>query len=613
MQAQQDVKIGEGREVMTAQAAQDAGAMVSAVGRTQVTTRGVAGPSGGSLVAGMAFSRQILDAQRDLVAQLLDQQVRRLNAGLDTGLFLTQVTLLAPDAPRLERLAAASVAAMREENVVVPVAVRPGDAALWQRAVALDLDPRPEEAGPFDALRHAQTLTSNELAALVHPIRISDGTISASLDAWPADLSRRRTRGEVAVGEVLDVNLQPDPQNVHRLGAGELMHAVIVGDSGSGKSNSALWLVSQVVNTLRQDAQGVPLPAPISGPIAPLALGGVPRIGVTVFDPTGEWRKLGKLVRPQDFRFYSLTDPQTYPLRFNPLRIPSPYIDPAKWAAALAKHWLLAYPAGATGFNQLKGAVLDTYRGAGVIAADGSVRVERSANLSMADLHRALTERLDRLRTDRSDNITAGVVKRIADKLEEFLPGGVYHRAFGQPGGTTVAEWTAPDKATVLTGKFGDDGPLKQFIIGLMVSGIYQHADERYEQMLRRGQQIPQHLLFVEEAHVVMRSDASTQTEIAQAIGEDAGLWNNVTDRGRKLGLYLWTSAQHWEPLPSGVVTSSSIAIIQKVSTVKDAEIAVSKAGRLPGKTSIDDYSKWTLSVLNMPTGVGTCAARARR
>lgn len=76
-----------------------------------------------------------------------------------------------------------------------------------------------------------------------------------------------------------------------------------------------------------------------------------------------------------------------------------------------------------------------------------------------------------------------------------------------------------------------------------------------------------------------MRSDASTQTDIAKqpqvaAIGEDAGLWHAVTDRGRKLGFYLWTSAQHWEPLPSGVVTSSSIAIIQKVSTVKDAALA---------------------------------------
>ena len=605
LETRQDVKIGEGREVVTARASEEAGGTVSALARTRVTTRGVMGPSGGSLVAGLAFSRQILDAQRDLVAQLLDQQVRRLTAGLDTGLFLTQVTLLAPDEGRLERLAAASIAAMREENVVVPVAVRQGDADLWQRAVALDLDPRPEDAGPFDALRHAQTLTSNELAALVHPIRISDGTISASLDAWPGDLSRRRTQGEVAVGEVLDVNLQPDPQNAHRLGASELMHAVIVGDSGSGKSNSALWLVSQIVNALRQDAQGVPLPAPTSGPIVPLSLGGVPRIGVTVFDPTGEWRKLGKLVPPRDFRYYSLTDPQSYPLRFNPLRIPSPHIEPGLWAAALAKHWLLAYPAGATGFHHLKGAVLDAYRAAGVIEADGTAHPERAGNLCMADLYRALTERLDRLRADRSDTITAGVVKRITDKLEEFLPGGVYHRAFGQPGGTTVAEWTAPDKATVITGKFGDDGPLKQFIIGLMVSGIYQHADERYEHLLRQGQAIPQHLLFVEEAHVVMRSDASTQTEIAQAIGEDAGLWNNVTDRGRKLGLYLWTSAQHWEPLPSGVVTSSSIAIIQKVSTVKDAEIAVSKAGRLPGKTSIDDYSKWTLSVLNMPTGVG--------
>ena len=604
-EVRQDVKIGEGREVVQAQAAESAGATVSAAARTQMTTRGVMGPSGGSLVAGLAFSRQIVDAQREGVAQLLDQQVRRLQAGLDTGLFLTQVTLLAPDEARLERLAAAAVAAMREENVVVPVAVRPGDAALWQRAVALDFDCRSEDAGPFEALRHAQTLTANDLAALVHPIRISDGTISASLDAWPDDLSRRRTTGEIALGRVLDVNLLPDSRNVHRFRAEELMHAVIVGDSGSGKSNSALWFVSQVVNALRQDAQGLPIPAPTSGPIAPVALGGAPRIGVTVFDPTGEWRKLGKLIPAQDFRFYALTDPERYPLRFNPLRIPSPYVDPAQWAAALAKHWLLAYPAGATGFHQLKGAVLDAYRGAGVIAPDGSYHADRAGNLCMTDLHRALTARLDKLRADRSDNITAGVVKRIADKLEEFLPGGVYHRAFGQPGGTTVADWTAPDKATVITGKFGDDGPLKQFIIGLMVAGIYLHADERYEHYLRQRRAIPQHLLFVEEAHVVMRSDASTQTDIAQAIGEDAGLWNNVTDRGRKLGLYLWTSAQHWEPLPSGVVTSSSIAIIQKVSTVKDAEIAVSKAGRLPGKTSLDDYSKWTLSVLNMPTGVG--------
>ena len=72
-------------------------------------------------------------------------------------------------------------------------------------------------------MRHAQTLTSNELAALVHPIRISDGTISASLDAWPEDLSHRRTQGELALGLVLDVNLQPDAHNVHRFRADELM------------------------------------------------------------------------------------------------------------------------------------------------------------------------------------------------------------------------------------------------------------------------------------------------------------------------------------------------------------------------------------------------------
>jgi hypothetical protein len=63
----------------------------------------------------------------------------------------------------------------------------------------------------------------------------------------------------------------------------------------------------------------------------------------------------------QDFQFYSLygqvnavegaTSIATTPPGIQPLRIPSPYLDPAKWAAAFAKHWLLAYPAGATGFH----------------------------------------------------------------------------------------------------------------------------------------------------------------------------------------------------------------------------------------------------------------------
>ena len=154
-------------------------------------------------------------------------------------------------------------------------------------------------------------------------------------------------------------------------------------------------------------------------------------------------------------------------------------------------------------------------------------------------------------------------IRCIIDKLEEFLPNGVYYRAFGQPGGTTVAEWTAHDKATVITGKFGDDGPLKQFVIGLMVSGIYQHADERYESYLRRHKAIPQHLLFVEEAHVVMRSDASTQTEIAQAIGEMPGC-GTTSPTGTQAGLVPVDIGTALSPLPSGVVTSNSIAIIQR-------------------------------------------------
>ncbi len=602
----EEAMIGTGREYATTLANSQAGGLISSAGLLQASTRGVAGPSGGSLIGGLSWSRSIEDAVQAQLAELLQLQVSRCRAGLNTGLFLTQVTLFAPNATILEQLGAAAIAAFREEEAVVaPVALRAGDATLWAHAVRLEFDPRKEPAAFIDTYQHAQVLTSNELAALTHPLRLSSGTISASLEPWPENLSRRHTQGELPLGEVLDLNLQPDPDNVYRISRDKLMHTVIVGDSGSGKSNAAFWLVAQIVNRLRVDAQGHPLPTETYGPLTAAPTGGRAAIGCVIFDPTGEWRKLSRLLHPQDFRFYSLTEPDYHHLHFNPLCIPSPHIDPAMWAATVAKQWLLAYPAGGTAFNLLKGAALDAYRAAGVIDELGAYYPARSQDVTMSDLRRALGEKLAELKRTREDNISAGVAKRIYDKLEEYLPGGVYYRAYGRAGGTGVAEWVDPHRATVITGKFGDDGPLKQFIVGLMVAGIFAHADGAYDYYLRNGLPVPETLIFVEEAHVVMRSDAASQTETAQAIGEDAGLWNNITDRGRKLGLYLFTSAQHWAPLPAGVVTSTALVIAQKTSTLEDAEIAVPKLGQLPGKTSIDEYSKWTLKLLKLPTGVG--------
>lgn len=511
------------------------------------------------------------------------------------------------------------VAAMREENVVVPVAVRSGDEELWAQAVHLRFDARGEQVEGrqgelYETYRHAQLLNSNELAALVHPLRVSSGTISASLEAWPNELSRRRTTGEIPIGHVLDINVEPDPHHVHRIPRGDLMHGIIIGASGSGKSNSALWILAQIINMLRVDEEGYPVPVPVRGPLQPehVEIGGVPEVGITVFDPTREWRKLGKLIAPREFRLYSLTDPDFNHIHFNPLQIPSPFISPKDWAASIAKRWALAYATGATGFHHVKGAVLDVYRRAGVIADDGQIRAERSAQVSMSDLYEALQERHRALERDHSDRISAGVVKRILDKMEEFVGYGAYARAFGQPEGTTVEQWMTPHAATVLEGSFREDSSLKQFIIGLMTSAIFQHAEGRYDTFIRHRRPIPKHLLFFEEAHVVMQSPEAGRTDAALAVEKGSGLWDDIWDRGRKFGLYGWAAGQHLTPMPQGVVTSSRIAIFQAVDTLDDAEMACAKMGKLPGKTSMDEYHKWTLRLLNMPQGVGF-VRRARK
>jgi len=595
--------VGTAEGYANSQVALQSGETGSFAGSSVATTRGYMGPGGSGMFLGLSISRQTLDAQREILANLLLQQRDRLLAGLDTGFFLSQTVLMAPNAQTLERLIGAALAAWREEQVVVPLTALRGDEGLWTSSLAFSIDPRRED-GPFDTFAFAQGLTSNEIAPLVHPVRIEGkGGVSTTLRAWPDVLGLGRSAGELEWGLQISPSTSETTDLVYRVGRGRLMHLLVVGSSGSGKSNSALWIAAQIINRIREDDQGRPLPVPQSGPMRVLVPDGRPAMGITVFDPTGEWRRMAQFVLNDEFRFYSLTDPDFHNLGFNPVAIPSDFIEPKDWIAVFSKRWALAYATGATGVSLMRRALRELYE-----AHDVFDHPENSQQLTLGDLYTVAQGVFEEMQRNRQiDNISPGILKRILDKMEEFQPGGLHFETFGQPGSANVEQWLWPYGVTILEGDFGDDEMLKSFIMGLLGMATYRHAASKYKDQIKQQGTLAvrRHLLVFEEAHVVMASGDKTEAE--SAVEKTAGLWDDLADRGRKFGLYLMVLAQHWEGLPEGILGSAKLVVAQGVNTLKDAEAAVAALGIRPGRSAIDDVTQVLDRLLDMPVGVGIC------
>jgi len=551
---------------------------------------------------GLGTSRQVKDNWRELLAALLAQQQERLAQGRNAGFFRNQTVLMAPDDLTLERLIGAAVAAWREDDVVAPIGVRQGDELLWGQAIKFLLDNRRED-NPVHPFAFQQGMTTNEIASMTHPIRIEGkGGTTSSLAGWPDILGLDRGAGELALGYQISPATDATTDLPLRVAYDELMHVLIVGASGSGKSNSALHIISQIINSVREDARGRRQPVPLTGGIrVGVPENGRPAMGVTVLDPTGEWRRLAHLVLNTEFKFYSLTDPDNFHLGFNPVAIPSPHISPKNWISAFAKRWAMAYATGATGVSLMRKSLRRLYDKHEVFE-----HPERSQKLTMVALHAEAMEVFAEMKRNRQiDNISPGVLKRILDKMEEFQPGGLHHEAFGRAGEAQVEDWLWPYGVTVVEGDFGDDEMLKAFIIGLLGMATYQHSEGKYKDTIKEQGtlDVRRHMLVFEEAHVIMQGGEKTQLQ--GVLEKTAGLWDHIADRGRKYGLFAMTVAQHWLGLPGGIVGSARMVIAQGVNTQDDAEAAAAAVGFRPGRSSLDDNAQIIDKLLDMPVGCG--------
>ncbi|MGC9025383.1 MAG: serine-rich protein [Chloroflexia bacterium] len=572
----------------TGQAKTSGTSLGSSLGLIQTHSGGLStGLTGGlSLVKSYEWN----DTVAQLIAAILQRQLTLLDQMTLSGAFLSQQFWFAPDERTARAISSLFVTAFfgQTDAVVTPARVRPlrREEEAYIRLCALGLQPslcRERAAGVFEGLAHGNLLPMEHLAALVAPAILEGGRANTTKEAIPpyAIYGPSFYRGEppssmAALGHYISFETGEEIPVVCYLPQSRMGHWGIFGDSGYGKSEAAINLVSELNRKW-----------------------GLPAI---IFDWGLDYRKLLRELPAERFRFYSLYPDGPRPIRWNPLQF-IPDLDPEMQMAAVVD--VLAN-AGGLGERQ-KGFLRETlrrlYLEAGALTFDheqveppvesllqeksylsaeeedalrreglslpapvgGKVWLRELPAEARRSLARMRSRRVDvrawynalerQLHLYESKNRARDVesLQGILNRLNSLAYGRLADMYAALREDETPLDITRehfPDRVVVFEG-----GPLgeteKAIVFGWMIAQVYLAAIARFRRSL--GGTPPNFLLVVEEANKVV---APPRREQDGPLATTSQLFSSLARDSRKYGIDLVWLAQSPSLLPPEIVSS---------------------------------------------------------
>jgi len=439
--------------------------------------------------------------------------------------------------------------------------------------------------GQFESYKYTTMLLSNELNALTHPPRVNVGGIQTAIDDPPVlTIPGDRQSGEIFLGYVADTEKYSKKNGYqsrfkYTLRTDEIHHAYISGASRSGKTVAARRLVAETYNNVRRGEKQK-------------------RMRFVVMDPKQDWRALAKIIPPEHFRFYSLSDPTFHPIKMNLLKIPNG-VYTERYADKLREIFIRSYGLGDRGFQILGKAIQAVYKRAGCY--DDEIKFnkrdpltglypasEKSKKITMEDVCHQLED--DMVNTKQRDKAEA--IQRILDRMESFCePLSSIYTVFCNRGeeGMGIDDLLGADDVVVLE-SYGMDTKTSAFIFGLITSGIYQFAvsnggfvkpDNQYETVL-----------VIEEANQVLISEDTDN------LG-GANPFEVILDQSAGYGLFIWTLTQKISDMPRSVLANSAIKLIGRQDDKDDIDRTIVQIGK---EATISDrvFKNW---LPDQPTG----------
>lgn len=283
------------------------------IGSSGTFTSGSSGSMGLGPSIGYSKSYQWLDQQVKDILELLEFQNERIKRALrGVGAFYTYTYIACETQQALSAAQALAKSTWQnEEAMVQPLQVIPLDEAeqkhLLYHFSAFSNDVTRTTAYNVSEYKYSTVLLSNELVAMTHLSRISEGGIYAEVNDVPKFVVPSMMRGEIYMGSILSSERYSFEHGYetpydYRISEDELMHGFFTGASRSGKTVAAMRFVAELAHVHRHKTGK--------------------RLRIVCMDPKQDWRGLARYVEPERFRFYSMGNPSFHPLHFNPCKIP---------------------------------------------------------------------------------------------------------------------------------------------------------------------------------------------------------------------------------------------------------------------------------------------------
>lgn len=500
-------------------------------------------------------SSQWIDEHKINLATILDEQRNRLMSALQQGAFYVDVFILTADEKSKKAASVLSTSAWYGEVFPCPVQVVEPD-PIWAEhlmihAAAFSACSAAEDAIELmEGYKFSTVLLPQELSAYCHPPRFEGGDLNTIYETIPYFHLPGQMEGEAFMGWCISTETGNVTETEYRFNKKNMMHTLISGSSGSGKTTTSLRFISELINKMK--------------------------FGATILDWKDDWRSLAFVVPEEKFTFFSLGTTEVNRLHFNPLAIPDK-VDVDLWVDSVVESFVIGFGLGQRGYEILWRNLAALYSMRGVWKD-----TTKSRSLTLMDLFNQIQKEID----DKGAQKKAGfgdveAYNRVLSRMGYFTnTDSKLYTMFGNPDSVEgqpvvrMEELCKPGEITVLEAQ-GLKGPQKSFILGLISAGIFQVA---------RSQKIfinQPHMIVFEEAHEVVKGTDTAGGDSGTGVTEES-VYEVMWNEGRSAGLYLVALAQMPTHLPTSVLANTRIYITHQLGNDEDIDFIARRMVRDP-------------------------------
>jgi|GEM_PF-947451 len=499
---------------------------------SEAESRGLAHSEAESVVAGIwpsiyySYSRIRSDEVRKTAYQLLVLESQRYSEMVSQGGFYVQAVLAAPDETTVLAAKALLIGAYAPTKLIPhPLRVVDADYRLLQCARTFSFDLR-KGGFALEPYRYINIYTCTELASLTHPPRLEAPGLENIVENIPEFRTPPPRSYDVEFGYVLSHETGQLISIRYGIDRKELLHALFLGITRSGKTNAALVFVSRLVNSIGARA--------------------------LVLDWKKDWRRLLVLCKP--CRFYTLYSDKFYPLKFNPLKPPRG-VDVETWRDIATLWFSVTYGLGPRSYSLIWSKLDELYEAHGLYD-DPSAQPP-----TLLELYEAVGRELDELRRDRRTPFDVlDIYQKTLDRLK-FYTRGKFKKLFCSQESIDIGELLEEKGVTVIeAGELADIH--KPFLLGLLAIACFLYRK------FNGASSIPE-LIVLEEAHQIAFDIKRSQ--IAGMLNITENIFDRIASESAGYNQYLVMIAQYPSILGDGVRKNCGfLAVFKLVSETRD-------------------------------------------